>query len=362
MFEKIGMSKAEIERYSFLKIIRARCDGHAVEGIEAEASAEVQKRTQRMPLGTFIPGDVLLHRTLTVAAPTGGGDTVQTSVVGFIDFLYNAMQVMKLGATPLGGLIGDLSIPKLTGKNQAYWLATESSVPTVSDMVFGAVPLTPKTCAAFSGFSRKLLLQSSIDIETLVKKSLATCLGLEIDRVCAVGDPGSNEPTGIVNWPSVGNVIMGTPDGDYPTYVKMVEFEQKVAAANALRGSLGYLMNSNVSTKLKTTQLFPLSALGIPVFQSNPDGSGVVAGYKALVSNQCPATGAKGSGTNLSTIIFGNWEDLYLGAWGGLDLLVDPFTLGVSGTVIVRVFQSVDVAIAHAGSFAYCDDAQTIAP
>ena len=50
-------------------------------------------------------------------------------------------------------------------------------------------------------------------------------------------------------------------------------------------------------------------------------------------------------------IWYGNWSDLIIGYWSGLDLQVDPYTGGASGTVRVRVLQDVDVAVTHAASF-----------
>jgi HK97 family phage major capsid protein len=51
-------------------------------------------------------------------------------------------------------------------------------------------------------------------------------------------------------------------------------------------------------------------------------------------------------------MLFGNFSDLIIGQWGVLDVLVDPYTLGTSGGIRIRVIQDVDVAIRHAESFA----------
>jgi HK97 family phage major capsid protein len=60
-----------------------------------------------------------------------------------------------------------------------------------------------------------------------------------------------------------------------------------------------------------------------------------------------------------SAIIFGNFDDLIIGQWGGLDVLVDPYTGSSAGTVRVRVLQDVDIAVRHAESFAAMKDALT---
>jgi HK97 family phage major capsid protein len=71
-----------------------------------------------------------------------------------------------------------------------------------------------------------------------------------------------------------------------------------------------------------------------------------INGYRAIVSNQVTA----------GDLFFGNFADLLIGMYGGLDILVDPYTASSSGTVRVRALQTVDVAVRHAVSFAYNND------
>ena len=49
-----------------------------------------------------------------------------------------------------------------------------------------------------------------------------------------------------------------------------------------------------------------------------------------------------------------------MGMWGGLDLMVDPYTGGAAGTVRIIALQDVDVALRHPESFACMKDALTV--
>jgi hypothetical protein len=49
--------------------------------------------------------------------------------------------------------------------------------------------------------------------------------------------------------------------------------------------------------------------------------------------------------------VFGNFNDLLVGMFGGLDITVDPFSQSSTGTVRIVALQSVDVAVRHAVSF-----------
>ena len=90
---------------------------------------------------------------------------------------------------------------------------------------------------------------------------------------------------------------------------------------------------------LKTTE----KATNTAQFVVEPGGT--VNGYRSIVSNQAAA----------GDVYFGNYSDLLVGMYGGLDLLVDPFTSSASGTVRVRALQSVDVAVRNAVSFCLGD-------
>ena len=69
-------------------------------------------------------------------------------------------------------------------------------------------------------------------------------------------------------------------------------------------------------------------------------------GYNAIVSNQATA----------GNLYYGNFADLLIGMFGGLDLVVDPYTHSKSGTIRVVALQSVDVAVRHAQSFVFGND------
>ena len=79
-----------------------------------------------------------------------------------------------------------------------------------------------------------------------------------------------------------------------------------------------------------------------------------------MVSNQVPSNLVKGtSGAICSAAIFGNWADLLIGMWGGLDLQVNPFSLDTKGAVRIVAFQDIDIAVRHVESFSAIQDALT---
>ena len=50
-------------------------------------------------------------------------------------------------------------------------------------------------------------------------------------------------------------------------------------------------------------------------------------------------------------MLFGDFSQLITGLWGGLDIMIDPYTNADSGGIVIRAFQSVDVGVRYAQSF-----------
>lgn len=355
----IGMSDKESRQFSFVRAINALAnptDRRAQEAaaFEYEASEAAAEKMGRESRGITVPNDVL-KRDLTVGTAADGGDTVSTDLLSqnFIDLLRNRTVAFS-AATQLTGLVGNIAIPRHTAAATAFWVA-ESAALTESQQAFDQVTLSPETVGGFTDISRKLLLQSSIDIEAFVRNDLAMVLGIEIDRVGINGSGTSPEPEGILQTTGIGSVALGT-NGDVMTWDSIVNLETEVAIDNADIGSLAYMFNAAGRGSAKRVFIDAGSGERIwdPRAMDTP-----VNGYQAFTTNQVPSNLTKGTGTDLSAIIFGNWADLVYGLWGGLDLLIDPYTASTTGTVRVVAMQDVDVAVRHPESFAAIVDAVT---
>lgn len=357
----IGMGKKDLRAYSLLRAIHAAAtfDWRGAE-LEKEASEAVAKRLGKEPDGFFVPFDWMRtspaeQRDLNVTTDSAGGYTVSTDLLAqsFIDLLRNKMVVRQAGATVLSGLVGDVAIPRQTGGATAYWVA-ESGAPTESQQTFDQVALSPKTVGAFTDISRKLLKQSSIDVEMFVRDDLATVLALAIDLAALHGSGSSNQPTGVAATSGIGAVVGGT-NGALPDWADIIDLETAVAVDNADIGRLAYITNAAVRGVLKQTEKAANTAQFVWT-----DGAAPLNGYAAHVSNQVSSALTKGTASGIcSAIFFGNWQDLILGMWGSLDITVDPFTGATAGTVRVVELQDVDIAVRHAQSFAAMLDALT---
>lgn len=351
----IGLTDKEAQNFSFLRAINALANPtnrsfQEAAGFEFECSRAAAEQAGKEAQGIMIPLDVL-QRDLTVGVATAGGNLVANNLLAgsFIDMLRNRSSVFSR-ATVLNGLVGNIAIPRQTGGATAYWVA-ESGEPTESQLAVDQVAMSPKTVGAYTDLSRRLMIQSTPDAEMLTRRDLATCIALELDRVGLNGSGAGNEPEGIANVSGIGSEDIGT-NGGAITWGKVVDLESNVAASNADIGSMAYITNAKVRGSMKQT---PKVAGTSDFIMAN----GQVNGYEAVISNQVRGDISKGTGTNLSQMFFGNFSDLVYGLWSGLDLLVDPYTNGTSGTLRVRVLQDADMAVRHAESFSLIGDIST---
>jgi len=353
----VGMSKTEVKRYSLMRALNALANpsdaaAQRAAAFERECSDAVSAKLGKSARGFFLPHDVQ-KRDLVVGTPTAGGNLVATDLLAgdFISLLRNAMVIMGMGTRMLTGLQGNVAIPRQTGAGTSYWVS-EGNAPTESQQAFDQVTMSPKTVGAFTDISRKLLAQSSLDVEALVQQDLATVLGLAIQQAAISGTGLSNQPSGLLTL--ITPSVAGGTDGAAPTWGNIVELETDVSVANADVGTMSYLTNAKVRGKLKGTS--KVSGQNGFVWEG---GDTPLNGYRAAVTNAVPSNLTKGTGTGLSAIIFGNFADLLIGMWGTLDLMVDPYSLSTAGSVRVVALQDVDVAIRHAESFATMVDAIT---
>jgi HK97 family phage major capsid protein/HK97 family phage prohead protease len=343
----IGMSETDVRKYSLMKVVRALANpqdaaAQKAAAFEIECSIAAQRQYGKEAKGILIPADVLGSRAFnaggaanTPAGSTSGANTVATELASgsFIEMLRNRTTIMRLGTT-MAGLVGNVDIPKQTGGATAYWLgegadATEG-VPTV-----GQIALTPKTVAAYTDITRRLAMQSTPDAEGIVVRDLRNAMSQAIDYAGYYGTGADNQPKGIKNYTGINAKDFAAAN---PTFAELVEMESLIAADNADVNSMAYVMNALMRGHCKTTPKF---GSGTESTIWEPGNS--VNGYRTEVTNQV-ATG---------DVFFGNYADLIIALWGGLDLTVDPYSLSKSGGLRLVVFQDVDFVLRRVESICW---------
>lgn len=349
----IGLSDNEVRNYSIFRAVRAlqpnatKADRDAA-AFEIECSETAQRQLGKTAQGILIPQDVLDSRAFNAGGaantPNGaqsGQNLVETTFMGgsFIEMLRNRTTIMRL-ATPMGGLVGNVDIPRQTGGATAYWVGegedAQEGTPTI-----GQLELTPKQLGAYTDITRRLLKQSSLDAEGIVRRDLINAMAQAIDYAGYYGTGAGNQPRGIKNYTGINAVDFAA---QWPTFAELVAMESEIAADNADIDQMGYIGNAKFRGNCKTTAKF-----GTGTEATIWELGGSVNGYRTEITNQV----ANGD------VFFGNFADMLIGMWGGLDLTVDPYSLSKSGGLRIVVFQDIDFILRRVESF--CWGSQAVA-
>lgn len=343
----IGMDEKDIRRYSIFNVVRALANpndaaAQRAAAFEIECSNMAQKQYGRNAKGILIPDDVLRAFNAGGAPNTPTGAQTGSNLVGtdfmagsFIDLLRPRTTIMRLART-MGGLVGNVEIPKQTGGATAYWIGegddANETTPTI-----GQLGLSPKTVAAYTDITRRLLMQSTPDAEAIVRGDLVAAIAQAIDYAGYYGTGTANQPLGLANYTGINAVDFA---GANPTYAELVQMETEIAADNADVNSMAYVLNARGRGAAKTTPKF---ASGASVSDAGViwEPGNTMNGYRTEVTNQVQD----------GDVFFGNFADLVVGMWGGLDMTVDPYSLSKSGGLRIVVFQDVDFAVRRVESF-----------
>jgi HK97 family phage major capsid protein len=354
----LGMSKSELKAYNLMNVVRYLADPKAstrdAAGYELEVSQAAEPYHGRSARGVIVPHEVLAQRPQAAATGTlaAGGALVGTDRLdgSFVDFIRQRSAFISSGVTVLNGLQGNVEIGRQTGKSTYFFVGEDVNV-AASDLTFGLINMTPKTIGVRVPVSRRLMIQSSPDIDTLVRNDIINETALGVDYSVGYGTGSNSQPLGLARTTGIGSVTLGGGtdisnftaqqggagthnSGDWADYVAL---ETAIANANLDVGSMRMVMNSAMRGANKTT--LRATSAGSDYIMTD---AGTINGYPVTISNQI----------QFNDVFFGTWSEHLVGFWSGVDLVVDPFTQSASGQVIMTAYQDFDSAVRRPGSFA----------
>ena len=350
----------DVNTFDFNKVLNhlyrsAKGGATVIDGIEAEMirEGETEARSAGISAGGILLPRLLVrreNRDMTASGTTTttgdqGGMTVPVEKRGLLDDFFNSSVMRLAGATVLEGLTGNLDLPRLIAGTAAAGKAENGTSDEVSPTT-AMLQLTPKRLPAYIDISERLLLQSSVAIETILRGHLATQMGATQEAAFFHGG-GTNEANGIAGTSGIGSVAGGT-NGLAPSLANLIALETAVDTSNALLGNLSYVSNGQIRGKLK----------GTPKVSSTDsrmllDSDGLVNGYTPYFTNAVSRTLTKGTSSVASAIFFGNFADYVVGYWGGVSLeMVRDKTNAISGIYSLVASTYYDGGVVRPKSFA----------
>jgi HK97 family phage major capsid protein len=364
---RFALTERELKEYSLARAIMVSAenqDGIERNCFELEVSQEIQKANRGGTHGgVFVPWNIsagefarkvprISKRAGLDSATTNKGAELKFTKPGdFLEYLYNRMRVKELGAQTISGLRENVAYPKQTGKASGSWVAENPGSDVAdSNLTLGQIPSSPKTYQSSTSYSRQLLAQAVIDVDTAVRQDLARDMALAMDAAAIAGPTGGSSPVGIMNTTGVQSFILenDTGNGAQATYTDVIHILEDLEDVNADQlGDPGWLTTPGVKSLLKLTARLA-NTIALPAWADDD----TLSGYEARSSNQVPKTLVRGSTSNNHALILGVFATMVIGMWGsGFELVVDPFRLKKQGMIELTSFMLGDVVLKYPQAF-----------
>jgi len=308
--------------FSLLKAIRSAANGVAFDEDTAAyiemGRAEMRKSNLETIGSIVLPMETRASMSATVA--TSGLEAIQTDVLNMIGPLRDALVLVQAGATFMSGMVGNFTIPKYAGSS-VDWV-TEGITSTDGMGATSDIDFAPKRLTGFFDIDKKFLIQDSANAEALLMADIVAAISGKLESTIlgkVAGD--ATKPAGLF---AVAPSIKGSA-----SWANIVGLETAVDSANAATGNLKYICGGAARGILKKTVKVANQATYLM------DANGNMNGYPTLVTNAVAS--ALQVGGDEYGIVFGNWADYVIAQWGGLDLMVDPYTQAHLARVRIHV-------------------------
>lgn len=311
------------KRFSLVRSIRNIVNNSAMNDVDAAVIAEGNKEARKA--GINFQGQIQLpSQRAAVTVTAEGEDVVATDLFDILKPLRAKNVLSQAGAKFMSGLVGNVQVPVMS-KSNVTWEG-ETAAAKDGAGTFSHVTLSPKRLTAFVDISKQMIAQDSVDVESAIREDLVNAINSKLEETVLGSVAGSaTQPAGIFY------TIKPTAVADFAA---LVTKESDVEDANVI-GECKYILSNKAKAALrsmskgtKSTQL---------VYEN-----GSVDGTVALNTSNV-------AGKNY---VYGDFSNLAIGSWGGVDLTVDPYTKAADGMIRIVVNMYVDAQVLRSAAFA----------
>ncbi len=319
--------------FSLSNAIRAELKGDWSEaGYEREMCEEARRHYAGSPKGLVIPTqEVFTRAVMTTSGDVSGAIGTKLMADRYIDIARPTSSVMAAGATLMQGLDQNVAIPKLNSDTSASFVAENASI-TDDDLDIDQITMSPKMCAGTASFTRHVLETAHPKIDELIRFGLEKHIMNRIDSEALNGNGSAPNPTGVSNTTGINTKT--TAGSSTMTHAESLEIIAAVAANNLDTSGGVFIIHPNDAATIGATSKD--SGSGTFVY-----ADGRIAGKRVIESTHASE----------GTCFFGVFQHLYIGMFGGLDLVIDPYSSARNGVVEITASQLVDVAVAYEKAF-----------
>lgn len=320
----INQNQTMKQRFSLLKAIKAVAENRSIDDITAAVNNAGMQEMRKAGLNTigqiYLPAE---KRAVSVA--TEGVDVVATDLYDIIEPLRAKNVLLNAGAKFYTGLSNNVQLPVMTGANVG-WAGEVGEV--AGNTAFDNVQLTPKRLTAFVDISKMLLAQDSIGVENAIRMDLINAINSKIEAtILGSGAKTAGSPAGMFN-------------GKTPTKVTdfedLVSLEALVEEKNVL-GDIAYIASPSAKASFRNMMKGSKGTAQLAYIDSSLDGTPVYSTSNVAAKQ----------------FIVGDFSNLAIGQFGGIDITVDPFSKASTGMVRLVVNAYFDATMIRPGAFQF---------
>jgi HK97 family phage major capsid protein len=351
----MNAEEREMSNFSMTKFFNSINRNEPITGLEREILDEGV--TEARSLGASSNGhyinlkalNAIQKRAMSAGSASAGGNFVQTDKMGFFDVLRSNRVLDKVGAEWEMGMVPNVDY---TGFSTGWTFAdaAENATAADADAVTVNRSVSPKRIAGKILLSNQLMIQDpTMDAKLL--QSLQNALYPYVEGKVLTGTGTSNAMTGITANATAATLALGT-NGGAPSLTYIQNMRKTLLNGNVDASKIFWLINPNTEALLMATPVDTGSgAMLIPYGSYFNGATGFINNIPYLVTSNLPNNLTKGtSSSNCSAVIAGDFSNLKVCQWGGLDIVIDPYTAAAEGQTRIICNTYWDTTIKRAGT------------
>ena len=313
------------QRFSLLKAIKAVAENRSIDDITAAVNNAGMKEMRKAGLNTI--GQIYLpteKRAVSVA--TEGVDVVATDLYNIIEPLRAKNVLLNAGAKFYTGLSNNVQLPVMTGANVGW--SGEVGEAADGGTAFGNVVLQPKRLTAFVDISKMLLAQDSIGVENAIRMDLINAINSKLEAtILGKEAKTADKPAGMFN----GKTPVKVTD-----FEGIVGLEALVEEKNVL-GDIAYIASPSAKASFRNMMKGSKGTAQLAYIDSSLDGTPVYSTSNVAAKQ----------------FVVGDFSNLAIGQFGGIDITVDPFSKASAGMVRLVVNAYFDATMIRPEAFQF---------
>lgn len=329
---QIFINNMKEQRFSLVKAIRNVANNKPQDELTAAVLAAGCEEVRKS--GIAAQGQIQLPESrAAVTVASEGTDLVATDLFDIVTPLRARNVLVQAGAKFMGGLVGNVQFPVMTATNVTWKAETANAAdgyPTFSN-----VTLTPHRLTAYVDISKQLLAQDSLDVENVIRQDLINAINSKLEATILGSGDGKEGGSAVIAPIGMRNGITAT---NVTTFADLCALEATLDDANII-GERVYVLSNKAKAALRG-MIKGTNSTGM-VYEN-----GMVDGLRAY------DTSNMGTGANDKAFIVGDWSNLAIGNWGGIDIVVDPYTVAIAGQIRIVINAFFDAKKLRASAFA----------